>query len=72
MRFKNVAPCSHAESVLHYLGRKLLTQKKYFGVGCQLADSSSGFDSIKFGKTDVEQNQVRLQFFCFVNRLQSV
>ena len=68
MCFDNVAKRPYAKSCLHHIGRRFLTYKEYFEFGGELADSSSGFDSIQCWKPDVEHNQVRLQFFGFLNR----
>ena len=57
---------------MHDISGRFLAQEKYFGFGRKLADSSSGFDSIQRRKSYVEHDQVRLQFFRFLNRFQSV
>ena len=68
MRLNHVAQCPQGKSLLYHIGRGLLADKKYLGLGGKLADSSSRFDSVQGRKPDVEHNQVRSQFFGFVNR----
>src|ERR1700722_13382112 len=65
--FNDVARYSQAKKLLRHSGIGFLTQDKYFGVWDEFADSSSRFDSIQFGKTDIEQNQVRFQFLRFLD-----
>jgi hypothetical protein len=45
-----------------------LTHKEDSGLRGELADSSSGFDSAERWQPDIQQNQVRLKFFGFLNR----
>jgi hypothetical protein len=60
--------CTEAEGFSHRIGRSFLAHEEYFGFGGELADSSSRFDSIQRGQPDVEQNQVWVKFFGFLNR----
>jgi len=69
IRFNDVAQCTQGESFLYQIGRRFLAHEEYFAFGREFADSSSGFDSVHRGKTDVEQNQVRLQFVRSLKRL---
>jgi hypothetical protein len=41
-------------------------------VRSELADLSSGFDTVEFGQPDIEQNQVRLQFPTLLDCFQSI
>jgi len=68
MCFNNVASCAQAESFSHHIGRRFLTQEYYVGFRGQLANSPSGFDSVQFWQTDIEQYQIRSQFFSLSNR----
>jgi hypothetical protein len=72
LRLDDIGKCAQAESFLHHSGRRLLAQERYFGVGGELAYLPSGFESIELWKTDVEHNQIRLQFFSFLNRFQTI
>jgi len=57
---------------LRYIGRGFLSKKYYFRPPTDLADPSCGFNAINLGKSDVEQNQVGLQFLSLLNRCESV
>ena len=72
MRFNHVAQRPNAEGFSHNIGRGFLAHEQYFGFGCELANSSSGFDSIQGWKPDVQHDQIGVQFLCFLNRLQSI
>ena len=72
MQLKNVARAARAQSFLHYIGGRFLTQEEYFALGRQLLNSSSRFDPIQFWEPNVEHYQVRLQFFGFPNRFYAV
>ncbi len=43
-----------------------------FGVGDKLVDPSSGFDPMSLWQSDVQRNQILLQFLRFPNRFQSI
>jgi len=62
--FPNVAP--QTESFLYDLSRRFLSYEDYFGFRIKFAKLSSGLDPIHFRESDVQQNQVRFQFFGFV------
>ena len=64
---RNVAPCSQAKGCLHQLWGRFLRHEDYLGFRCEFANLSSGFDSIQRWESDIEENQVRLQFFSFLN-----
>ncbi len=68
----NIAPSADAKSFLHYVGRSLLSRKDYLGFRSNAADLSSGFDSVQRWESDVQENQIRLQFFRKPNRFWSV
>ena len=50
----------------------LLAQEKDFRVRSKLANFSSGGDAIQFRKADIQENQIRLQLFGFLNGFQSI
>jgi hypothetical protein len=60
------------ESYTRHIYINLLTQEEYFGIGSDFANPSSGFNPIKLWQSNIQQNHVRLQFFCFLNRLESI
>jgi hypothetical protein len=62
------SPTPQAESFLRYVDGRPLTHEEYFALRARLPDLSSHFYSIEGGKTDVEHNQVRFQFFGFMDR----
>jgi hypothetical protein len=45
----------------------VLTQENYFRTWGESPDSPGSFDSIQFWETEVQHNQVRLQFFGLLN-----
>ena len=69
MDLNNVAQCARGKSFLRHLGRRFLAHEEYFGLGGCLTDSPGGVDSIQCWKPDVEEYQVGLQFFSFLDRL---
>jgi hypothetical protein len=70
--FKNVAGGSQAESFLHYQRRRFLAHEENPGVGGEFANETSGVESIHSGESDVEENQVRVQFGGLLNGVESV
>jgi hypothetical protein len=56
MGLDDVAICTRAGGFLYHIDRRCLAYKKYFGFGRELADVSSGFDSVQPWKPDVERN----------------
>jgi hypothetical protein len=68
----HVAACPQAEGFLYHIGGTFLANEEYFRGGAERAYSPGGFDSIQLRKSDVQQNQVRLQFLCLLNRFESV
>lgn len=70
--FDNVAPCAQAKGFLHHLSRRFLSQEEDFRFRTTFANFSSGFDSVQTGESDVQQNQIRLQFHRLLNRFPSV
>jgi transposase len=54
-------------NILRHIGRRFLTHEEYFGFGGEPSDSSSGFDSVQTWESNIQQNQVGLQFFGFLN-----
>jgi hypothetical protein len=48
---------------LHYILGGFLGQKNYFGVWNELPDFPARFNSIQARETDIEQNQIRVEFF---------
>jgi hypothetical protein len=72
IRLQNVTMSARGESRLRYLGIEHLTHEEYFGIGSDLANVSSGSNSIQLGESDVQQNQIRLQIVRFQNRFNTV
>jgi hypothetical protein len=70
--FHHIAYRPKAKSFFHDFGRGFLAYKNYLGFGGDLADSPSGFDSVQAWKSDVEHNQLRLQFFGFLYCFESI
>ena len=44
-----------------------MTHEEYLGAGGELSYPPGGFDSIELGEADVQQNQIRFQFFGLLN-----
>ena len=65
----NVAPCAEAKGFLHHLSRRFLSQEDDFRFREKFANLSSGFDSVQTWESDVQQNQIRLQFLDLPQRL---
>jgi len=70
--FYNVAPRAQANGQLHHVRRRFLSQEDDFSFRDKLADLSSCFDSVQTWEANVQHNQIRSQFYCFLNRFQSV
>ena len=72
VRFQHVATCSRTEGFLYYVKRAVFADKEDFGCRRNLTNSASGFNPIQCRKSDVEQDQVWLEFFDFLNSFQPV
>ncbi len=70
--FHNVAPRAYAQSFLHHFARRFLAQEDYSGRRDKFANLSSDLEAIQDWESDVQQNQIWLQFHRFLNRCQSV
>ncbi len=57
-----------AKGLLHHIQRRLQTQEDYFGFRNKMANLSSGVNSIQSGESDVEDDQIRFQFFASPDR----
>jgi len=71
-RFYNVCPRPQVKSFLYDVGRRLLTQEDYFGFRGKFPNLPCSTDSIQGGESDVKQDQIRFQFFRFLNCFQSI
>ena len=72
IRLDDIGICTCAQGLFGNLSGAVLAYEDDFGRGGNFPDSASGFDPIQRRQSDVEQDQVWLQFFCFSNRLQPV
>ena len=57
---------------VYHVGRRFLANKQDFSAGTDLANSLCDFYPVQNGQSDIEQNQVRLKFFSFLDGFQSI
>ena len=60
------------EDYLHDVRRAFLAHKEYFGSRGNFAYSSTGFDAVQCGQSDIQQNQIWVQFFGLLDGFQPV
>src|SRR4030095_8768561 len=63
---------AQAERLSDDIRRGLLAQEEQFGVGGEPADPLRDLESMQLRQVDIEQNQVRRQFFGLLNSLQPI
>jgi hypothetical protein len=68
----NVTMGAQTERLSYDIRRGLLAHEEKSCVGGQLADLFRGLESIHLRQVDIEQNQIRLQFFGLPNGLQPI
>ena len=64
-RFHDIPQRAQTESFFHHIGGGFLSHKDYFGFRRESANFPGGLESIQTGEPDVQQDQVRMQFFRF-------
>ena len=68
----NATLSPRAQSDLHHILGIVRAQEDDPGVGRELSYPPGGFDSIQSWETDVQQDQVRPEFFGLLNGFQSI
>jgi hypothetical protein len=63
---------TNAEGAPHDIGRGILTDDKYFRVWAEFANSPNDLHAIQRGESEVEQDQIWLEFFGVPDGFQSV
>lgn len=72
IRFDDVAARARAQGLFCNVSRAVFAHEENFGSRGNVSDSASCFNPIQRRKTDVEQDQVWLQFLRLLNGFQSV
>jgi len=67
IKLEDVSSCSVAQSSRHYIRIIVLTYQEYGRAWNESGYSMGGFDSIQCRTPDIEDNQVRFQFFGLLN-----
>jgi hypothetical protein len=63
----NVPQCAQAQSLLHHIGRTFLGKEENFYVWSEPTQAPGNLQPTQFGKADIEQNQVWLELFSFLD-----
>jgi len=65
--FHDITLRTQFESFFDHIRRRFLGDENYFRMGNKLAYLSSCFNPIQSGEADIEQDQIRVEFFSFAD-----